>query len=139
MFHRTEFLLPALAFFVEIMFDWWFNFRSVLICFFTCSAVLQLCYNQLTGSIPTQLGDLKKLSVLALQSNQLAGAIPAILGDLGMLTRLDLSSNSLFGSIPTKLANLPSLQVLDVHNNTLSGNVPTGIIMLFYCFCPFLY
>lgn len=88
--------------------------------------VLQLCYNQLTGSIPTQLGDLKKLSVLALQSNKLAGAIPASLGDLGMLMRLDLSSNNLFGSIPTRLADVPFLQVLDVHNNTLSGNVPPG-------------
>ncbi|RZB66048.1 Jasmonic acid-amido synthetase JAR1 [Glycine soja] len=28
--------------------------------------ILQLCYKQLIGSIPTQLGDLKKLSVLAL-------------------------------------------------------------------------
>ncbi|KAJ1431335.1 Serine-threonine/tyrosine-protein kinase, catalytic domain [Sesbania bispinosa] len=81
----------------------------------------------LQGSIPTQLGDLKKLSVLALQSNQLAGAIPASLGDLGMLMRLDLSSNHLFGSIPTRLADVPSLQVLDVHNNTLSGNVPPAL------------
>ena len=80
--------------------------------FFTCCTVLQLCYNQLTGSIPTQLGDLKKLSVLALQSNLLGGAIPASLGDLGMLMRLDLSSNNLFGSIPIKLADLPSLPFL---------------------------
>jgi Leucine-rich repeat (LRR) protein len=94
--------------------------------FILCFVVLQLCYNQLTGSIPTKLGDLKKLSVLALQSNKLAGAIPASLGDLGMLMRLDLSSNNLFGSIPTKLAEAPFLQVLDVHNNTLSGNVPPG-------------
>nr|XP_025676880.1 probable leucine-rich repeat receptor-like protein kinase At1g35710 [Arachis hypogaea] len=85
-----------------------------------------LCYNQLTGSIPTQLGDLKKLSVLALQSNELTSAIPASLGDLGMLMRLDLSSNQLFGSIPSRLADVTSLQVLDVHNNTLSGNVAPG-------------
>ncbi|KAJ1379486.1 Serine-threonine/tyrosine-protein kinase, catalytic domain [Sesbania bispinosa] len=89
--------------------------------------VLQLCYNQLTGSIPTQLGSLKKLTVVALQSNQLSGAIPANLGDLGMLVRLDLGSNNLFGSIPTSLADAPSLKVLDVHNNTLSGNVPLAL------------
>ncbi|KAL7001645.1 hypothetical protein U1Q18_002797 [Sarracenia purpurea var. burkii] len=88
--------------------------------------VLQLCYNHFTGSIPTQLGSLKKLSVLALQSNQITGAIPASLGDLGMLTRLDLSFNRLFGSIPTRLADAPMLEVLDVRNNTLSGNVPPG-------------
>ena len=88
--------------------------------------MLQFCYNQLTGSIPTQLGSLKKLNVLALQSNQLTGAIPASLGDLGTLIRLDLSFNRLFGSIPTKLADSPLLEVLDIRNNSLSGNVPLG-------------
>ena len=67
--------------------------------FFTCCTVLQLCYKQLTGRIPTQLGDLKKLSVLALQSNLLGGAIPASLGDLGKLMRLDLNSNNIFLSL----------------------------------------
>lgn len=102
------------------------NFSVCLFVSFTFFSVLQLCYNNLTGSIPTQLGALKKLSVVALQSNQLTGAIPASLGDLGLLARLDLSSNNLFGSIPTSLAEAPSLRVLDVHNNTLSGNVPPG-------------
>ncbi|KAK4384244.1 Somatic embryogenesis receptor kinase [Sesamum angolense] len=90
-------------------------------------AVVQLCYNKLTGNIPTQLGSLKKLNVLALQSNQLTGAIPASLGGLMMLTRLDLSFNHLFGSIPLKLAGLPMLKVLDIRNNTLSGNVPLAL------------
>lgn len=90
-------------------------------------AVLQLGYNQLSGSIPTQLGQLKKLTVLALQSNQLTGAIPASLGDLPEMTRLDLSSNRLFGSIPSKLADIPNLKTLDLRNNTLSGSVPSGL------------
>ncbi|KAL2319301.1 hypothetical protein Fmac_028270 [Flemingia macrophylla] len=77
------------------------------------------CYNQLTGSIPTQLGALRNLRVIALQSNNLTGAIPASLGDLGMLLRLDLSSNKLFGSIPISLADALSLKVLDVQKNTL--------------------
>ncbi|KAL2554975.1 Leucine-rich repeat protein kinase family protein [Forsythia ovata] len=88
-------------------------------------AVLQLCYNQLTGSIPTQWA-LKKLNALAQQSNQLTGAIPASLGEMGVLMRLDLSFNRLFGSIPTKLADAPLLEVLNIRNNTLSGNVPLG-------------
>lgn len=95
--------------------------------YFSCYLiVLQLCYNQLTGSIPTQLDSLKKLNVLALESNLLTGAIPANLGNLVSLMRLDLSFNKLFGSIPAKLADAPLLRVLDVRNNTLSGNVPIG-------------
>lgn len=96
--------------------------------------VLQLCHNHLTGSIPTQLGSLKKLSVLALQSNQLTGAIPASLGDLDMLVRVDLSFNRLFGSIPQKLADGPVLEVLDIRNNTLSGSVPNGNCLCIQCF-----
>ncbi|GJX41293.1 reverse transcriptase domain-containing protein [Tanacetum coccineum] len=89
--------------------------------------ILQLCYNQLSGSIPTQLGSMKKLSVLSLQSNNLSGALPASLGNLGELRRLDLSFNRLFGSIPTRLADAPMLNVLDVRNNTLSGSVPLAL------------
>lgn len=122
----TGVCFPCLAYFIV--------FYILVLCiqpqsyfgFCICFVVLQLCYNQLTGSIPTQLSSLKKLSVLALQSNQLTGAIPASLGDLSMLTRLDLSFNRLFGSIPQKLANAPVLEVLDIRNNTLSGNVPPG-------------
>lgn len=80
----------------------------------------------MTGSIPRELGSLKKLSVLALQSNKLTGAIPASLGDLNALERLDLSFNRLFGSVPGKLAAPPLLRVLDIRNNSLSGNVPPG-------------
>lgn len=108
-----------------------FNLFVSEICWFLVfCAVLQLCYNQFSGSIPTQLGSMKKLSVLSLQSNHLSGALPASLGDLGMLKRLDLSFNNLFGSIPTRLADAPMLRVLDVRNNTLSGNVPLGIVVI---------
>uniref|UniRef100_J3L1A8 Protein kinase domain-containing protein n=1 Tax=Oryza brachyantha TaxID=4533 RepID=J3L1A8_ORYBR len=95
-----------------------------------CCAVVQLCYNQLTGGVPTQLGLLKRLSVLALQSNHLNGAIPASLGDLPQLVRLDLSFNNLFGSIPVRLAQLPRLAALDVRNNTLTGSVPSELAKL---------
>lgn len=99
--------------------------------------VLQLSYNQLTGSIPTQLGSLKKLSVFSVQSNQLTGAIPASLGDLSSLMRLDLSFNHLFGSIPVRLADLPLLGVLNIQNNTLSGSVPPSMSALPLAPCLF--
>jgi hypothetical protein len=107
---------------------------------FSLFAVLQLCYNKLTGSIPTQLGKLKRLSVLALQYNQLTGAIPASLGDLPMLRRLDLSFNYFFGSVPVWLVNAPMLEVLDIQNNSLSGMVPSGnMISLNYMLLFFKY
>lgn len=89
-------------------------------------AVLQLCCNHLTGSIPREMGLLKRLSVVALESNSLTGQIPSSFGDLGLLERVYLSFNHLSGPIPVRLANLPSLEILDVQNNTLSGVVPSG-------------
>ncbi|KAH9321968.1 hypothetical protein KI387_016607, partial [Taxus chinensis] len=85
---------------------------------------LQLCCNRLNGSIPAELGNLKKLTVLALQNNGFTGAIPASLGKLTSLTRLDLSANYLSGAIPQTLKNLKQLTVLDLRNNSLSGLVP---------------
>ncbi|KAJ6764497.1 PROTEIN NSP-INTERACTING KINASE 2-LIKE [Salix koriyanagi] len=92
--------------------------------------ICKFCNFVITSSqevYPSDLGSLKKLSVLALQSNHLTGAIPASLGDLGMLMRLDLSYNHLFGSIPTKVADAPLLEFLDIRNNTLSGSVPLAL------------
>ena len=101
-------------------------------------AVLQLCYNRLTRSIPIQLRYLKTLSVLALQYNQLTGAIPASLGEMKTLTRLDLSFNNLFGSVPAKLVEAPLLEVLDIRNNSLSGTIPQGdMFPELSCFCLF--
>lgn len=88
---------------------------------------MQLCYNELNGSIPSELGRLKRLTIVALQNNHLSGAIPASLGELETLERLDLSFNTLFGPIPVTLANAPKLQTLDITNNSLSGSVPTAL------------
>jgi len=65
--------------------------------------------NQLTGSIPTELGNLTNLVSLWLDDNQLEGAIPADLGNLTNLNYLYLNSNQLTGSIPATLENLENL------------------------------
>lgn len=67
---------------------------------------LSLGGNRLTGTIPTQLGNLGKLYRLHLAGNQLTGSIPTQLGSLTALTRLALHTNQLTGSIPTQLGQL---------------------------------
>jgi len=59
--------------------------------------------NDLTGSIPPELGNLDSLEDLSLSSNDLTGSIPDELGNLDSLTYLTLSSNNLTGSIPPEL------------------------------------
>ena len=85
---------------------------------------LNLADNQLSGTIPAQLGNLTALQELNLRSNQLSGSIPPELGNLSQLRHLFLNGNQLSGSIPPQLGNLTALQELDLGSNQLSGSIP---------------
>jgi len=71
--------------------------------------------NNLSGSIPSSLGNLTNLQGLALTSTPLNGSIPTQLGNLTHLGVLYLSSNQLSGDIPSSLSNLTNLY--DLHLN----------------------
>ena len=85
---------------------------------------LSIQYNQLTGSIPSQLSNLSELTSLSLNGNRLTGAIPPELGGLNNLQILLLDYNELTGSIPSELGNLSELVVLRLNNNQLTGTIP---------------
>ncbi|KAL7601342.1 hypothetical protein Lser_V15G24773 [Lactuca serriola] len=86
---------------------------------------LDLSSCEISGAIPSSIGNLSNLSELYLSSNTLNGTIPSTMSLLSQLSVLDLSRNSLTGSIPTQLSNLASLIVLDLSSNSLSGTVPS--------------
>jgi len=88
---------------------------------------LYLQLNQLSGSIPSQLGNLSNLTILVLGENQLSGSIPSQLGNLGNLKELWLHSNQLSGSIPPELGYLSNLQYLALYLNQLSGSIPSQL------------
>ncbi|AAD50026.1 Similar to disease resistance proteins [Arabidopsis thaliana] len=81
--------------------------------------------NNLTGSIPVEVGQLKVLHILELLGNNLSGSIPDELSNLTNLERLDLSNNNLSGSIPWSLTNLNFLSYFNVANNSLEGPIPS--------------
>ena len=64
---------------------------------------LELKEAGLTGTIPTQVGNLTGLTGLDLSGNGLTGAIPAELGSLTKLRTLALSGNALTGCVPNAL------------------------------------
>ena len=74
------------------------------------TARIYLSGNDLTGTIPTELGLLSNLEALGLYLNQLTGTISTELGLLSNLEVLSLHSNQLIGSVPTSLARLPLLR-----------------------------
>lgn len=88
---------------------------------------LRLDNNQLIGSIPAELGDLSHLKWLRLEQNQLSGSIPGELGRLSELSFLFLWSNELTGSIPKTLGNLSSLTSLNLSRNELIGSIPAEL------------
>jgi len=88
---------------------------------------LILIHNQLTGSIPAELGNLSTLTQLYLDNNELSGMIPAELGNLSKLTILSLYNNKLSGSIPAELGNLSKLTRLLLYTNQLTGSIPVTI------------
>ena len=88
---------------------------------------LWLHENQLSGTIPGEIGNLTSLTRLFLDKNQLSGTIPGEIGNLTSLTGLGLSGNQLSGTIPGEIGNLTSLEVLWLHENQLSGTIPGEI------------
>ena len=92
--------------------------------------VLGLFYNQLAGSIPTSIGRLHKLQTAAFGGNKLSGEIPSSIGNLTLLNMLGLEGNNLQGNIPSTLGNCQGLLLLQLNGNNLSGSIPREVIGL---------
>ena len=85
---------------------------------------LDLHGNELSGSIPPELGNLANLRELRLDGNGLTGSIPPELGDLANLRLLYLDSDWLSGSIPPELGGLANLRLLYLYSDWLTGGIP---------------
>lgn len=86
-----------------------------------------LADNNLSGTIPAELGTLSSLQELSLDRNQLSGEIPPELGNISNLVDLNLSANKLSGEIPLELGNLSNLVKLRLKNNQLTGKIPASL------------
>ncbi|HOW40693.1 MAG TPA: C10 family peptidase [Bacteroidales bacterium] len=91
---------------------------------------LNLAINNLTGEIPEQIGLLTNLMDLTLSLNKLTGTIPESIGNLHNLRMLSLAINKLTGNIPETLGNIPSLSILNLTQNQLNGSIPASICNL---------
>lgn len=87
---------------------------------------IDLSGNQLSGTIPPELGGLKDLVTLNLSRNSLSGEIPSSFGMLQKIESMDLSHNKLEGMIPLEMLNNSFMAVFIVSNNMLCGEIPPG-------------
>ncbi|RWR73561.1 leucine-rich repeat receptor protein kinase EMS1-like protein [Cinnamomum micranthum f. kanehirae] len=91
---------------------------------FSLMTSIDLSMNQLSDSIPLQIGKLKELHSLNLSHNLLSGPFPESFQSLESIESLDLSHNKLVGMIPPQITQLHSLSTFSVAFNDLSGVIP---------------
>ena len=89
-------------------------------------SLLNLWGNNLTGSLPAELGDLEQVQNLSFEHNHLSGPIPPEVGNLSQLFLFTANGNQLSGPIPAEMANLTRLGLLDVGYNDLTC-VPASV------------
>lgn len=75
------------------------------------------------GSIHSWVGSsFSDLELLDLHNNKLTGTIPTNFGELSNVKLLFLNHNMLTGDVPTELAQLPNIVSFFAHNNELVGS-----------------
>ena len=94
---------------------------------------LNLKNNQLSGSLPSGLGNLTDIEQVNLSYNYISGPIPSEMGNMTSLIILELNNNRLNGIIPTELANLNSISKLWLSGNNLRGQIPEELCNIDVC------
>ncbi|XP_035832702.1 receptor-like protein 2 [Helianthus annuus] len=85
--------------------------------------MLDLSYNNLSGDIPVEIGNMKSIQALYLSNNYFSGTIPSSISNLTNLEELELSHNLLSGEIPTSLTILNFLSSFNVAYNNLQDQL----------------
>ena len=81
-------------------------------------------YNELTGTIPSELGRLSFLRTLYLGRNNLVGTVPKELGMIQPVASISLQYNQLTGEIPeADLYRIPTLRFLQLEGNLFRGKI----------------
>ena len=87
-------------------------------------------YNQFTGKIPEEIGNLKELESFAIGFNRFTGNIPESIWSLPNLRSLELHNNPITGELSPAIANAKKLEILNLENCQLTGEIPTEILEL---------
>jgi hypothetical protein len=86
--------------------------------------VVNIAFNNLNGTLPSELHALSSLQDLIMSENGLQGTIPSSLWNHRRLQFINLYKNRLSGSLPESLLGLLQLEWLEMTENELTGSVP---------------
>ena len=100
----------------------------------TCEAgsvsKIEINEDNLSGSLPAEVGNFSELIVLDIQdanTSGVTGGIPNEIGNLTKIERINLRSLGLTGPVPSTVGSLSELVSIDVRENQLSGAFPASI------------
>jgi len=88
---------------------------------------MDMSKNNISGPVPSSLGNCKNLTYINLSWNKFVGLIPTELGKLVSLVILNLSHNNLEGPLPLQLSNCTKMDRFDVGFNFLNGSLPSSL------------
>ena len=91
---------------------------------------LTVQFNNLQGTLPSELGNLVYLRKINFGFNKLQGTIPNAIKNLQNLTSLELFMNRFEGTIPSELGELKKLEILKLYSNKFSGEFPQALLGL---------
>jgi len=91
---------------------------------------VQLWTNNLSGSIPPEIGNLTGLVRFAVQSNTIGGTLPQEIGLLTNLVDLMVAENNIDGPFPYSIGNLIDLTTVYMDKNNFTGIIPASFANL---------
>jgi hypothetical protein len=87
--------------------------------------------NDITKTIPTQIGELTTLASISITNASLTGTIPTELAILPLLNRIWLYGNDLNGTVPEALANITKLQIWKFKIISLQEPCPREFVKIY--------
>ncbi|KAF7836622.1 putative leucine-rich repeat receptor-like serine/threonine-protein kinase [Senna tora] len=105
----------------------WASLKLLNMYFLHFSSFEVLEFNQFSGDLPPQLGNLINIERLFLTSNNFTGELPSTFAKLTALKDIRLGDNQFSGKIPNFIQHWTRLEKLVIQGSGFSGPIPSQI------------
>jgi Leucine-rich repeat (LRR) protein len=88
---------------------------------------LNLAFNSISGMMPHTIVKLKYVKVFKVEMNRIKGELPEAIGRMHSLEEFTAFNNFLSGVIPESFGTLKNLKILNLSSNNLKGTIPKSL------------